>query len=206
MNTPGFTADYSLAATSSTQLFHWWMDISTTIYPAALPIRCGPCNRDPDYPDTCEQTCCRVDRINDEPGDCWTRPCECPPCGACERDGRSPTGASITCCYPTATPFHPAGCITRPCKAPDPVELGPECRGVFCDVGDVCTYDGCCRPNDVWGATYSPPDQYCEYCRCRNPRINPPCPPNRPIRCGDVCCSERFPHCLNFGGRWRCVI
>lgn len=213
MNLPGFTAEYSLVASRSVHNSGAWLDRVTSIHLAALPIHCGPCQRNPQEPDVCEKACCRVGRIDDNgTRDCFSRSCSCPPCGACERDPNSPTGASVTCCYETATEFHPAGCVTRPCVVPNPEpEHGPECRGVFCHPGEVCTNDGCCWPSDVWGGSGFPGEDPCGStgdCRCRNPREIPgQCPARLPISCGDgTCCPIDFPTCVSFGGQSFCSI
>src|SRR5258708_4285148 len=115
MQMPGFTADYSLLALSGCQRSAAWMDGVTNINAAALPTHCGSCQRNSDSPDVCEQTCCRVERIDDEDNrNCFTHPCDCPPCAGCEPDASSPTGASVICCYPTTTPFHRGGCTKSP--------------------------------------------------------------------------------------------
>ena len=219
MNMPGFTAEYSLVSLSGGQKSGAWAYRVAGVHLAARPVHCGPCQRDAEYLDVCEKTCCRVGRIDDDgTGDCFTRSCSCPPCGACERDPNSPTGASVTCCYATATAFHPAGCVTRPCKGQNPEpEHGPECRGVFCRVGEVCTYDGCCSPRDAYDRAYVPfpirEEDRCRFtggpdCGCRHPREIPgQCPGWLPISCGNgACCPEDFPTCVSFGGQSFCTI
>jgi hypothetical protein len=118
---PSFTADYSLVFTGNSRDLGAWTERWPEIYPAALPVRCGSCRRVSEDPDVCEQSCCRVERIEgDDDPRCFARSCDCPPCGGCEADAGSPTGASVTCCYPTTTPFHRAGCTKRSCKLPPP--------------------------------------------------------------------------------------
>ena len=212
MNMPGFTAEYSLVSVSGGQKSGAWAYGVAGVHLAAIPVHCGPCQRDAEHPDVCEKTCCRVGRIDDDgTRDCFTRPCTCPPCGSCERDPGSPTGASVTCCYESATNSHPAGCSTRPCAAPKPKpEEGPYCGDVVCSINQVCTDDGCCPRLSAFEAESGKRGR-CQFggpgCRCRYFMTGRgQCTSRSSIDCGDgTCCPAWAPNCASFGGLLFCA-